>query len=69
METLKEKLERAETIVKSQKARRQKDMELAGIMTDMEGQYQIPAMQDPEWDAAHPDVIATYRQIGNMRSL
>lgn len=67
---LNEKIARAEQIVADQRrTKHQKDMELAKLMSEMEGQYQIPAMQNPEWEAAHPDVIKTYRQISDMRSI
>lgn len=67
---LADKIARAEQIVADQRrTKHQKDMELAKIMSEMEGQYRIPAMQDPDWEAAHPDIIRTYRQISNMRSI
>lgn len=48
---------------------RQKSIRLAAIMTDMEKEFHIPLLNDPEWNAAHPEIISTYRQISNMRPL
>lgn len=70
MENLDKLIVRAEQIVEDKKrSQQQKDAELAAIMTEMEGKYRIPLLNDLEWNATHPDVIRTYRQISDMRSL
>lgn len=45
----------------------QKSVALAAMMTDMERKFQIPLLNDPEWNAAHPEIVRAYRQISNMR--
>lgn len=67
---LADKIARAEQIVADQRrTKHQKNIELSRIMTDMERQYGIPGMQDPEWEAENPEIIRTYRQISDMRSI
>lgn len=64
-----EKIARAELIVADQcRTQRQKDKELVDVMNQMELQYGIPCAQDSKWNIAHPDIIAAYRYIRNMRS-
>lgn len=64
-----EKIVRAELIVADQcRTQHQKDKELIDIMNQMELQYGIPSPQDLKWNMAHPDIIAAYRYIGNMRT-
>lgn len=67
--TLEDMIKRAESIRNDQKLNdEQKDRKLAGIMTDMEGQYRIPLLRDPEWEVKNPEVIQVYRKISDMRS-
>lgn len=64
-----EKIARAEMIFADQcRTQCQKDKELFDIMNQMEIQYRIPGTQDSKWNMAHPDIIAAYRYIRNMRT-
>lgn len=49
-----------------------KDRLLAGedpgrIMSDMEQKFKIPALNDPEFNRQHPEVIKLYRTIAGSR--
>lgn len=68
--TLDDRIKRAERIRDDKNLNAdQKAKKLAEMMTDMEGEYQIPMIRNPEWEAKNPDVIKTYRQISDMREL
>lgn len=67
-ESLDKIMERAKEIVESQKSNYQKDIELAEVLTEMEDEYMIPMLRDPEWESKHPNVIDTYRKISSMRT-
>ena len=45
-----------------------RDRALARLMTNMEFEYHIPAIQNPEWEAEHKAVIAMYRKLSMSRT-
>lgn len=45
-----------------------RDRALGNLMTRMEREYLIPAMQDQEWENAHKAVITMYRKLSMGRS-
>lgn len=47
----------------------QKDVRLAGLMTDMERRYEIPMFRNKQWETNNSYVISVYREISNMRKL
>lgn len=52
--------------------RQGKDVQLAGLLSQMEVIYNIPLLQNARferWALQNPDVLAAYRQIGEMRAL
>ncbi|WP_409276404.1 hypothetical protein V1499_23020 (plasmid) [Neobacillus sp. SCS-31] len=44
-----------------------KAIELAALMTEMEGSYQVPMLKNEEWEKANKPVIALYRKISRSR--
>ena len=46
-----------------------KDVALAGILSQMEYVFDIPALYNAQWASKHLDVFAVYCTIGNMRTL
>lgn len=46
-----------------------KDERLAILMTDMERLYNIPALNNEEFNKENPFVIAMYRTVSEARSL
>ncbi|MED1645579.1 hypothetical protein P4U99_20760 [Brevibacillus agri] len=46
---------------------REKDKQLAKLMTQMEGEYRIPMLQVKEWEEKNKPVIAMYRQLSMSR--
>ena len=63
-------LEKAEKIDSdSHLTRYQKDVKLAGLMTDMERMYGIPMFRNKEWERDNCNVISIYLKISNMRNL
>lgn len=70
MRSLDDWIKAAEAIQENQQLTQHgKDVRLASLMTDMEGEYQIPMLRNPEWEEKHPGVLQTYRRIGDMREL
>lgn len=64
-----EKLVRAELIfTDNSRTTYEKDIEISGIMKDMEQLYGIPGTEDEEWNEKHPDVVFIYNRIRKMRS-
>lgn len=55
-------------IMKSDLSINDKDHELANLMTDMERQYNIPLINDKNWNNEHKKIIKLYRIIGNSRN-
>ncbi|WNC17923.1 hypothetical protein RGB73_30170 (plasmid) [Brevibacillus brevis] len=45
----------------------QKDRHLSELMTQMEREFQIPALQDKEWEEKNKPVIAMYRKLSMSR--
>ena len=45
------------------------DVALAGLLSQMEFIYDIPALNNPQWAKKNLDVFAVYCTIGNMRNL
>lgn len=43
------------------------DKQLASLMTTMEREFQIPALQNPEWESQNKSVIAMYRKLSHSR--
>lgn len=61
-------IEKAEQIRADKKLTEQrKNVLLSDVMTDMEREFEIPAMSDQKFEAEHPDLIKAYRKISNMR--
>lgn len=70
VKTLDDIIKRAENIRDDKNLNNdQKARQLAGLMTDLEGEYQIPLLRNPEWEAKNPEVIKAYRKISDMREL
>lgn len=47
----------------------QKDVRIAGLMTDMERRYEIPMLRNEQWEKDNSYVISVYRKISDMRKL
>ena len=45
-----------------------RDRALASLMTNMESEYQIPALHNPEWESRNKAVIAMYRKLSMSRT-
>lgn len=45
-----------------------RDRALSRLMTNMELEYHIPSLQNPEWEQEHKSVIAMYRKISMSRT-
>lgn len=45
-----------------------RDRALSRLMTNMEIEYHIPALQNPEWESTNRAVIAMYRKISMSRN-
>lgn len=43
------------------------DEEYLDLMTDMEEYFNIPLLDNPEWNERNKDVVSLYRAIGNQR--
>lgn len=46
-----------------------KDERLANLMTDLELAYEIPALNDEEFNKKNPFVMSLYRAVSEARSL
>nr|WP_012477122.1 hypothetical protein [Heyndrickxia coagulans]ABJ99985.1 hypothetical protein [Heyndrickxia coagulans] len=66
---LKEINERYEKIILSNTPQDEKDKQLAGLMSEMETDFNIPMLRRPEWERENRSVIALYRKIANSRKL
>lgn len=55
-------------IMESDLDQNDKDHKLAALMTDMERQYNIPLLNDENWNNEHKEIIKLYRIIGNSRN-
>lgn len=58
-----------EKIVYSDLTDEQKSREYAKLMTEMEKQFNIPFLRDPDWEKENKPVVALYRIISASRSL
>lgn len=58
-----------ENIMFSDQSRDEKDRQLARLMSELERQYKIPIIRDPEWEKQNRSVIALYRKISMSRAL
>lgn len=58
-----------ENIMFSDDTRDEKDRQLARLMSELERQYNIPIIRDPEWEKQNRSVIALYRKISMSRAL
>jgi hypothetical protein len=68
--TIKEYNERYEEILHSSDLNsKEKTMELADLMTDMEYEFKIPMLRNEEWEKDNKKVIALYRKISMSRDL
>lgn len=47
---------------------RERDRRLAELMTELEREYRIPALRNPEWEAKNRVVIALYRKVAKSRT-
>ena len=67
---LSEWIKKAEAIQADQRyTRHGQDVKLGYLLTEMENEYDIPCLRDPEWEKQNPDILKVYRQIGDMREL
>lgn len=66
---LKEINERYEKIILSNTPQDEKDKQLAGLMSEIETDFNIPMLRRPEWERENRSVIALYRKIANSRKL
>lgn len=46
-----------------------KDIQLSGLMTEMEREFKIPLLQEDEFERENKDVIGLYRKISMSRKL
>lgn len=46
-----------------------KDIQLSGLMTEMEREFKIPLIRDAEYERENKDVIVLYRKISKSRKL
>lgn len=58
-----------ENIMFSDESLEEKDRQLARLMSELERQYKIPIIRDPEWEKQNRAVIALYRKISMSRTL
>jgi hypothetical protein len=56
-----------EKIMQSKLSDRQRNMKLAELMTQMESEFSIPRLSNPEWEKNNKKVIALYRKISMSR--
>ena len=47
----------------------QKDEKLAALMTELEGEYNIPLLKNPQWEDENPKLYKAYKAISDMREL
>lgn len=59
--------ERYEEILHSNAKQAIKNKQLANLMTDMEYEFNIPALRDAEWEKENKPIIELYRKISNSR--
>lgn len=60
---------RLKSITESKVSSHHKDLRLANLMTDLEGAYQIPALQDEQFEKQYPHLMQLYRTVSDERSL
>lgn len=58
-----------ENIMFSDESPDEKDRQLARLMSELERQYKIPIIRDPEWEKQNKPVVALYRKVSMSRSL
>jgi len=58
-----------EKILHSGLSEDQKTMEYSSLMTEMEHEFKIPIIRDPEWERENRKIIALYRKISMSRKL
>lgn len=58
-----------ENIMFSDDPRDEKDRQLARLMSELERQYKIPIIRDPDFEKQNRAVIALYRKISMSRAL
>lgn len=46
-----------------------KDKRLAQLMTDLERAYNIPLLNDEEWNKRNPFVVQLYRAVSEARNI
>jgi hypothetical protein len=61
--------EQYENIKHSERSTYEKDKALAKLMTILETEFGVPALQNKAWESEHKAVIALYRIISESRSL
>ena len=66
--TLAEFNDRFQRIIDSNDSDRQKDLDLARLMSDMEVVFQIPALANEEYKKKNPEVMALYQRISRSRT-
>lgn len=59
---------RLNSILDSSAPSRIKDIKLANLMTDLELDYQIPMLNDEEFNKSNPYVIQLYRTVSEART-
>lgn len=47
----------------------EKDLQYAGLMSEMEQEFQIPALRNPEWEQENRAIITLYKKISMSRKL
>lgn len=58
-----------ENIMFSDESREEKDRQLARLMSELERQYNIPIVRDPEWEKKNKAVVSLYRKVSLSRVL
>ena len=67
---LDEMVRRAGEIIRNKNLNgQQKDEKLADLLTELECDYNIPLLKNPEWESANPKLYKTYKAISDMREL
>ncbi|UOR14092.1 hypothetical protein [Halobacillus amylolyticus] len=56
-----------EMILDSDWSKEKKTNELSDLMTTMENAFNIPLMNDEQWNKKHEQVISLYRNISSSR--
>lgn len=54
-------------IMEDKNSRKRRNLRLANLMTQMENEFRIPALNDEEYNKENKEIIELYREISNAR--